>query len=171
MYKICEVCKKVPATIHLTDIHNNVKKEMHMCEICAEKKGLTVKQTASIQDILSTLQEKKGAALPEEDIDTLDEMACEDCGMTWSDFRNQGRFGCTKDYDVFEELIRPLLDDIQTRGNQHIGKSPAGDDKISQLRNEILTCRRNLQNAIEEERYEEAAVLRDQLSHLEQQID
>ena len=43
MYKICEICKKVPATVHLTDIKNNVKTEIHMCEKCSAEKGINIK--------------------------------------------------------------------------------------------------------------------------------
>ena len=37
----CQFCSK-PATVHLTDIVNNHKKELHLCQACAEAQQLTI---------------------------------------------------------------------------------------------------------------------------------
>ena len=39
----CEICQKEAATVHLTDVSNNSKKEMHLCESCAQERGATIK--------------------------------------------------------------------------------------------------------------------------------
>ena len=37
---VCQVCGKNPATVHFTEIHDNKMSEIHVCERCAEEKGL-----------------------------------------------------------------------------------------------------------------------------------
>src|SRR5690606_11765977 len=32
---LCEQCKQAPATVHITQIVNDTKREMHLCEDCA----------------------------------------------------------------------------------------------------------------------------------------
>ena len=37
---LCQVCGKNPATVHFTEIHDNRMTEIHVCERCAEEKGM-----------------------------------------------------------------------------------------------------------------------------------
>lgn len=168
MHKICDVCKKAPATIHLTDIHNNVKKEVHMCEACAEQKGIAFKHQTTIQQFLQTIQKQGGKSAPRE---RENEPACPDCGMTWSAFRAAGRFGCAKDYEVFRERLAPILDDIQAGERIHVGKHPRRDGEVAQRVREVADCRRRLREAVETEDYEEAARIRDRIASLSSSQD
>ena len=38
------MCGKNPATVHFTEIHDNKMSEIHVCERCAEEKGLHAPQ-------------------------------------------------------------------------------------------------------------------------------
>ena len=40
MPKPCQNCQKNPATVHLTEIQDNRMTELHLCQSCAEEKGL-----------------------------------------------------------------------------------------------------------------------------------
>ena len=40
---LCQICKKNVATVQLTEIIKDKKREMHLCEQCAHRKGLPVK--------------------------------------------------------------------------------------------------------------------------------
>ena len=40
MPKPCQNCQKNPATLHLTEIQDNRMTELHLCQACAEEKGL-----------------------------------------------------------------------------------------------------------------------------------
>jgi protein arginine kinase activator len=164
MSHVCELCKKKPATIHLTDIQGNVKRELHMCEECAQQKGIAVKHAVSLPQLLSTLS-KKGARKKEP------ELACDVCGITWSEFRSKGRLGCAHDYTVFRDRLAEIITNIHGRNAKHAGKRPGvrvSPDKI-ELRKQLTDCRRRLQEAIDREAYEEAANLRDRLSQLKKQ--
>ena len=56
---ICEKCQKQHATVHLTEIVNQEKKEAHLCEECARSSGVGIKFSFSISDILGGLMEGK----------------------------------------------------------------------------------------------------------------
>ena len=51
----CQVCQKKEATIHLTEITDGVRSEMHLCEHCAQEEGIAVKSQLSINELLSGL--------------------------------------------------------------------------------------------------------------------
>jgi protein arginine kinase activator len=156
----CELCKKKPATIHLTDIQGNVKRELHMCEECAQQKGVAVKHAVSLPQLLSALTKKGGKSKEPE-------LACDVCGVTWSEFRSKGRLGCAHDYAVFRDRLAELFGSIHGRSVKHVGKRPGAAKDKSEIRKELVACRRRLQEAIQREAYEEAAQLRDQLSQLQ----
>ena len=46
---ICQRCKKQPATVHLTEILQNEKRERHLCEDCAREEGVAVKAQINLQ--------------------------------------------------------------------------------------------------------------------------
>ena len=43
----CEVCQSKEATIHLTEIADGVRTEMHLCEQCAQEQGVGTKGTTN----------------------------------------------------------------------------------------------------------------------------
>ncbi len=49
----CEACEHKVATVHLTEIVNKKKKELHLCEECAREKGVSVKSAFSVQEVSS----------------------------------------------------------------------------------------------------------------------
>jgi protein arginine kinase activator len=92
--------------------------------------------------------------------------ACEACGLTYLEFRNQGRFGCAHDYDAFKAELLPLLESIH--GDvRHAGKAPRRLPRTPGTQAELTTLRRRLQQLVTEENYEEAARIRDRIKELE----
>lgn len=163
MHKICELCKKYPATVHLTDIKNDVKHEVHMCEHCAEAQGIDMKHGVSLGDMFGAMAKEKDARRATEEPNAT----CVNCGMTWREFRSHGRFGCAHDYVAFRTLLAPLLEEIHTATDTHVGKHPVHDESASGTRRRIAECQRRLRDAIEQERYEDAAAARDELATLQ----
>ena len=59
---LCQVCKKNVATVHLTEIIKENKREIHLCEECAAKKGVAFKSHQfSISALLSGLVNTQAA--------------------------------------------------------------------------------------------------------------
>jgi protein arginine kinase activator len=161
----CDQCNR-PATVHLTEIRNGRKLEKHLCEQCAAKmESSPVKSHTPINQLLTNF------VMAHSGVSEETPASCEACGMSWSDFRQKGLFGCPHDYDVFERELSPLIERAHEGATHHAGKSPAriADGAAVQRREALLTrLRRELTQAVQAEDYEKAARLRDQVRELEQ---
>src|SRR5207245_6688672 len=92
---------------------------------------------------------------------------CPVCGIKFVEFRNSGRLGCPHDYQEFLEELTPLLENIHGEV-KHCGKVPRRQPQNKQAQNELLQLRKQLQQAVTREAYEEAAQLRDRIRQLEE---
>jgi protein arginine kinase activator len=153
----CQFCSN-PATVHLTDIVDSHKKELHLCQSCAEQHQLVTKQELNLPAILQNLI---GQHLGPQ-TDELARLTCPACGIKYMEFRAQGRLGCPHDYVVFRSGLAPLLQRIH-RANHHVGKFPQHSVLAPEQQAELVELRHRLQSAIDREAYEEAARLRDLL--------
>ncbi len=158
----CQLCES-PATVHLTEIVGGKKKELHLCQSCAEKKENLKQQEMNLSAILQTVvaQHVGGPS------DELSRLTCPACGIKYMEFKNAGRFGCPHDYEVFREPLLPLLERIH-RGQHHVGKVPPHAVQHEALQTELRELRQQLRTAVEQEAYEDAARLRDRIRQKEQ---
>jgi protein arginine kinase activator len=153
---ICESCKEREATVHLTQVVDGAIKKLHLCEECAAKSGFDVHGPISITDILLGMGGAKETA-PE-----TPERTCPRCHMRRTDFKKSGRFGCAMCYEAFAEDLPSLLRAMH-RSGQHVGKIPASRSAGIQMEAELATLQQALERAIAEERFEEAARIRDEI--------
>ena len=88
----CQQCEK-PATFHITELTGPEPQEVHLCEGCAKTYLLqgdgTPPAAAPTAANLLAKQLKLGQAA--EELAKLDKRACPKCGITFYEFRNQGR--------------------------------------------------------------------------------
>ena len=92
------------------------------------------------------------------------EVACPTCGTTWAQFQKRGLFGCANDYTLFEKQLADMIRSMHERHSQHTGKLPPHSSSTETLvRARIIQLKTQLSAAVQGERYEEAARLRDQL--------
>ena len=153
----CEFCD-CPATVHLTDIIHKKKREMHLCEECAREHNLIPddKQELNVPALLQFLMSQAETAKMKNDPNSV---ACPQCGLKYAQFRAQGRLGCPADYEAFRTALEPLLERIH-RHVRHVGKAPARFQ--AQKRDAKLDdMRQQLKDAVRDERFEQAAQLRD----------
>ncbi len=162
---LCQSCKQNAATIHLTEIHDAEKRELHVCEACAQSQGIAPGPLLpSLPTMLASLikggKPAGGAAPPA--------APCPTCGITFAEFREKGRLGCPNDYEFFAEHLTPLLEKIHG-ATAHRGRLPQGAGAASSSQGEqLLRLRAELQQAVKGEQYEAAARLRDEIRRLEQ---
>jgi protein arginine kinase activator len=157
----CQFCSN-QATVHLTDIVQNQKKELHLCQGCAEAQQLVQQQELNLPAILqSVIGHHLGPQIAE-----LARLKCPACGIKYMEFRAQGRLGCPHDYAVFRTGLLPLLQKIH-RHQEHAGKRPRRRGHAPEHQAALVELRRRLQQAITAEAYEEAARLRDLLREKE----
>ncbi|MTI48375.1 UvrB/UvrC motif-containing protein [Sporosalibacterium faouarense] len=166
---LCEECGKNQSTVHLTKIINGKVNKVHLCEECAKKhKTLDFDSTFSIHDFFAGL-------LDNTDDSTLSlgqsaKIQCDNCGMTYSKFRQSGRLGCNECYNSFKDKLIPLFKRIHGHDN-HTGKVPKRAGGIIRIKKDIEDLRKNLSIAVREEEFEEAARLRDKIKDLEKEIE
>lgn len=171
---LCENCGKREANVRYSENINGVKKEMNLCEECSRKLGIT-----NDMDIIPSLDFANffsGFFDEPEFIPLLDgikELKCESCGSTFDDIVNTGKYGCPNCYETFEERMDPILKKLQG-ANRHTGRlGKISDNKVKfeeVKENKTLSKKEELQNqlkqAVQEERYEDAAKLRDEINKL-----
>lgn len=151
----CDICHKNPATVHLTEIVNEKVIELHICQKCSKAKTDELKSQLSLSDFLTGMVDTPDAKKPST-------AACPLCAMSFSDFREKGRLGCSTCYETFKDQLMPLFRKIHG-STQHTGKIPSsvGDTLMKQRQKEELENR--LARAVKLEEYEEAARIRDKL--------
>ena len=159
----CDRCDN-QATVHLTEIKGGHKTERHLCENCA--RTLHVPQAAKeLQKLLKSFDPSVTALVKPSTGGAG--TACPDCGLTWAEFKQRGRFGCARDYELFSAEVERLLKRIHG-STSYSGKSPRDGARVvgGTVLDELSTARRALAAAIESENYEEAARLRDEIAKL-----
>jgi len=162
----CQICNNKDATIHLTEITDGARSEMHICEQCAAEQGIAVKSHIPINELLSSLL----AAQPTDDefSDPHEQQAaCPTCGFTLEQFRKEGVLGCPHDYDVFAKSLQPLIEKAHCGKVSHCGKMPSKTSMDTKKQVKLLSLRQKLDNAVQNEDYELAAELRDKIAETE----
>lgn len=155
----CMQCGAANATIHLGHVlPDGQQSTLHLCQACAEKNKMIVKQELNLSQILQTLIGAHVGAWSDE----LSRLCCPACGVAYMEFRSEGRLGCPHDYEVFRKGLIELLERIH-RAVRHQGKTPRRDPAALQRDGDRLILRRQLREAIEQENYEQASKVRDLL--------
>jgi protein arginine kinase activator len=157
----CQSCSK-PATVHLTKIVGGQKQATHLCQKCADKQKLFTHQQLNLQVILQTVIGPHLGQVTDE----LGRLICPECGIKYMEFKAVGRLGCPNDYAVFRAALEPLLLRIH-RSTRHVGKTPRCGANSAAWQREVIDLRQQLQTAVAEEAFEEAARLRDLLRQKE----
>lgn len=168
----CQECKKRPATLHFTQIINGQKTEIHVCEICAKEKGYVTypEDGYSLHDLLTSLFNFDSTQLGQEaePLKQVEELQCDKCKMTFADFRRIGKFGCAECYPAFSYKLEPILKRVHSGNTKHSGKIPKRKGGNLHTKKKIESYKLKLQQLIEDEAFEEAAVVRDTIKQLEQ---
>jgi protein arginine kinase activator len=161
----CQICKMNEATIHLTEIKQGKRTEVHVCAHCAHEQGITVKSHMPLNELLNSLL----ASQPEDNeiFSTLEEKTCPHCGFSLEHFRKEPRLGCPFDYEVFEKQLLPLIEKAHSGGTTHRGKTPSKVPTKMKKQIELSALQHQLEEAVQREDYETAAKLRDKINELE----
>jgi len=162
----CQICSKRTATIHLTEINDGVRTEMHVCEQCAAEQGIAAHTQMSVNELLSHLLAVQPS---DEEIfgPAEQQQVCPSCGFTLDRLRKEGTFGCPMDYKVFEQALLPLIERAHGGKNTHGGKVPTKVPKDTKKFVELSQLRQQLEKAVRDEDYELAAKLRDKMKQFD----
>ena len=160
----CQDCGKKEATVNLTEVINNKKVVLHLCQECAEKRGfrnplegVPFPLAEFLASMLTQAQMKKPSKEPE--------AVCSTCGMNFSDFAKTGRLGCGSCYLTFRNQLNDLWRKVHG-STQHRGKFPHTTRDVMKPLWEETKLQEELRKAIEQEDFERAAQIRDRIRAL-----
>ena len=159
----CDICKKAEATVHLTQSVEGKMLKVDLCESCAKEKGVQEAAGFSLADLLVGL----GAA--EEMKVESPGAQCPVCGFTQADFKKTGRLGCSACWETFEAGLASLMKAMH-KGDHHVGKVPTKAMHTLALNGKIQELAEQLEKAVREEKYEDAAQIRDEIRELETKL-
>lgn len=178
---LCDNCGENEATVRYTEIINGHKREMMLCEECSKKLGinnidlkLPIDFSSFFGDLISEYEQSDFLPMFEMDND----LRCKTCNLSYKEFLNTGKLGCPDCYDTFKDRINTVLNRIQGSTEYQGRKSlPSGkkstftshkkEEKQMQKKNEVDDLEEKLKLAIKDERYEDAAKIRDKIKKIQ----
>ena len=104
---LCQKCQKRVANIQFTQIVNNNKHVLYLCENCAREDGkFSLGSPFSISDFFSGMMEiPYKTSVPTQSTN----LVCDNCGMNYEDFQKVGKLGCADCYKLYGDKLTPLL--------------------------------------------------------------
>ena len=162
---LCCICKEKEATVHLTQIAGDKMQKVDLCEECAKTKGVNDPTGFSLADLLLGL----GASQELEQSAAGVELKCPRCGFTQADFKKAGRLGCPECYKTFADGLETLLKSMH-KGTRHVGKVPESLRQTRELSDRLMELQKKLNKAVEDENFEQAALLRDEIKNMSAQL-
>ncbi len=157
---LCEKCGKNHATTHIKTVVNGVVKEYNLCAYCAAKQGYTTNSLAGM--LASMFGEISNGELSKH------QTKCSVCGAAFSDIAKTGKVGCSECYTVFYNELLPYLKRVHG-STEHAGKVPNSAPLNAKPQTQTVEDLRNeLSRLVAEEKYEQAAVIRDKIKEMEE---
>jgi len=190
---LCQKCHQRQASVFISQTVGNETTHAHLCETCAQEQAQATggmfpfgfNPFAAMSDIVNQFMSMGGMEIQEPQHpgrvppQVEQQSQCPHCGYQLSTFRQNGRLGCTKCYESFASALAPLISSIhgnvlhveETAAKQRTApsakKNPPQPSKSQNPGIEAL--REKLAEAIQNEKYEEAAKLRDEIHKIEKQ--
>lgn len=182
---LCQNCGKNEVNFRYTQVINGVKKEMALCDRCAKSLGLEsldfnmpINFSSFLGDFLNVASDTD--FLPSFTKNNI--LQCKSCGMTYNEFVDNGKLGCIHCYEVFSDALNPVLKNIHG-STSHVGrrskftvseksniskkvKEVKKENEADLKENKIEKLNAELKQAIKEERYEDAAKIRDEIKKM-----
>ena len=168
---LCQQCQQKEATIQIIKSIDGVNSEYFYCETCArsnDELDFTLEPSFSLHQLFSSMLNQN--MLGNRELAKSSKLQCSSCGLTFAQFSQVGRFGCSNCYTAFAEKLKPLLKRIHARSS-HSGKIPQRSMGRFRAKQKIDKLREELKDKISSEQFEEAAILRDQIKAMEKKVD
>jgi protein arginine kinase activator len=165
----CQKCGANNANTHIKSVVNGEFKEYDLCSECAKKMGYTNMFSDMQNDFSSLLGSFFGNVLPAR----TQAARCDFCGSTYAEIAKSGHVGCARCYEIFGEQLLPSI--RRMHGNTtHCGKNSGKQSSAKALKPEeetkeqkIARLKSELDKAVAEQNFEQAAELRDKIKEME----
>lgn len=164
----CQKCGANNANTHVKTIINGEFKEYDLCSECAGKLGYTNMFAGMENDFSNLLGSFFTNVLPARTQATR----CEFCGSTYPEIAKSGQVGCANCYTLFAEQLYPSIRRIHgntTHCGKNSGRAAKAEAKPAEMTKEekIRDLKAQQEQAVQEQNFERAAELRDQIKELE----
>lgn len=171
--RMCEECGAKPAAYTVSVMMGDQVTQRSLCADCMAKMNMSL-AAGNIKHLLSAIMsamtgagaQSKEAPDPsceaEAPQEPAEDVVCESCGTTLSQFTRSGRLGCPGCYQTFRSQLQKMLEQIHGRV-QHAGRQPLRSEKDQRTRTLYGELQRQLEQAVAVEDFETAAVLRDRI--------
>ena len=155
----CQHCGKNEAEYHFTIAIGTHQIERYLCAACAKQLGYESEGTflsfdQLFSDFLTENPQKHELGI-----------ICPHCGSTWSEIRATGKVGCAECYRIFAERLFPYVQKLYGT-TTHVGRTPENITAEQKTENLLATLQKQLDAAVAEQNYEQAAVYRDEIRAL-----
>jgi len=155
---LCQNCNRNDATTHLKRIINGEAAEIHLCPSCARSLGVSdgfpvfLPAFGMLGNLFSGSSRRAASSA----------IRCETCGFTFDDIVRTGKPGCPGCYRTFGDKLAPTIRKIHGRAT-YTGKVPGGAGEETRRQHRLDVLRDELNKAIDEQNFELAAQLRDEI--------
>lgn len=159
---LCDICQKRPVKIYMQRVVNNEQDNIHLCAECAKSqfgKGFFTELFDPLKLVLDTLSDKLQEI---EDTEGLTALTCHNCGYPLKKFTEKYLLGCSECYESFARQIEEDFANLQDR--KYKGKIPQRYKPFILAVKKLEELKKDLDCAVKEERYEKAALLRDEIT-------
>lgn len=159
---LCEKCGKNNATAHIRTVVNGVVKEKNLCGYCAASEGYADIGHNSLGEMLASMfGDVIAAGSPSAT------RRCPCCGAAFSDIAESGKVGCSECYKTFYDELLPYLKRVHG-STKHAGRIPNRAPLVARpAENSAEGLKIKLNELIRNEKFEEAAIIRDKIKELE----
>ena len=165
---LCQKCNKAPASTHIKTIVNGQLQEYYLCSNCDSEQGYA-KSFFNTFDI-GNLHGSLLTVNPTENTD----VRCPKCGISFDEITEFGKVGCAECYKTFNDKLTPMIQKLHG-ASIHKGKHPGGsalrvqsnEIKLVPVNEDNIKKKlREMEEAIKDQDFEKAAVLRDEIKEL-----
>ncbi len=169
---LCQNCKRNEATTHIRRIVNGAAAEYHLCAECADKLGYA----SPFGGFGLGLGDLFGSFLGDIPVSRLSSrvIRCEKCGCTFDDIVKNGKVGCAGCYETFYDKLLPSLRKIHGQtvyAGKKPGRAAAPAPEAPRQESRVSRLKEQLAEAVEQQDFETAAVLRDEIKRAEAEHD
>ncbi len=172
---ICSRCQKNPAQVHYSAVVNGQETSANLCVPCAQTAGIALSTSEGVNfpSLPPALAELFGmlSTWPARPAAASIARFCPHCKWTLERFQKTGLMGCPDCYGHFRAQAKGVLERIHGtsahRGRKPSALAPAEKPKGREKIPPAPELRQRLETAIQKEKFEEAAVIRDMLRKME----
>lgn len=161
----CQNCGKKEATVRYYENINGNQKEIFLCADCAKKLGFN-----SFSDIFSPIYTTITGFMDDEDEDA---QICPNCGYSFDEYTKTGLFGCPECYNTFKDKLDSMFLKLNGK-NRHVPilkntKVSNNIDNNDKKLNKIDELKAELKKLVNNEEYEKAAKIRDEIKKIQKE--